>query len=86
METHSRIGEILIIEEGTNKECALKFITENGEITQDPETGIYTVWDETYNSTVCTTSYPAIAEAALKLYREHYIITSANSRIARELP
>lgn len=44
------------------------FYTNNGEITYNKQTGIYTVWDETYANIVCTTVYPSIAEAALEWY------------------
>ncbi len=47
--------------------------TENGEITFNPITKVYTVWDETYADTVCTTNYPQVALAALKAYGEHYL-------------
>lgn len=45
-------------------------VTENGEITHNPETGLFTVWDETYTEQVCVTSYKPIATAALKWYGE----------------
>lgn len=47
--------------------------TENGEITFNPITKVYTVWDETYADKVCTTNYPQVAIAALKAYSEHYL-------------
>lgn len=47
--------------------------TENGEITYDKLSREYTVWDETFTSTVCVTSYPKVAEAALVIYSEHYL-------------
>lgn len=46
------------------------FYTENGEITFNKTTGVYTVWDECYANIVCTTVYPYVAEAALKVYCE----------------
>lgn len=47
--------------------------TENGEITFNPNTNEYTVWDETYSDTVCTTCYVKVAEAALEAYCRHYL-------------
>lgn len=47
--------------------------TENGEITYNPETGEYTVWNELYLDPVCVTNYPLIAEMALKIYAENYL-------------
>ena len=47
--------------------------TANGEITFNTITKVYTVWDETYAFTVCTTNYPQVAIAALKAYCEHYL-------------
>lgn len=45
----------------------------NGEITFNLLTKQYTVWDETYSNTVCTTNYPKVAEAALTAYMEYYL-------------
>jgi hypothetical protein len=47
--------------------------TENGEITFNKLTGVYTVWNETYSDHVCITNYPKIAEAALATYAKHYL-------------
>lgn len=54
-------------------ETVLQRITPNGEITFDPVKREYTVWDETYAYTVCTTNYPKVAEAALKAYGDYYL-------------
>lgn len=45
----------------------------NGEITFDPATNEYTVWNETYSDPVCITNYPKVAEAALTAYGKHYL-------------
>lgn len=55
------------------EEPVLEKITPNGEITFDPVKKEYTVWDETYADTVCTTAYPQVARAAFKAYCEHYL-------------
>lgn len=49
----------------------LQSITKNGEITFDPDTKEYTVWDETYSDTVCVTNYPSVANAALEAYSKY---------------
>jgi hypothetical protein len=48
-------------------------ITPNGEITFDPETKEYIVWDETYADTVCTTAYEQVARVALEAYAKYYL-------------
>lgn len=47
--------------------------TKNGEITYDKLSKEYTVWDETYASTVCVTPYPIVAEQALRVYAKEYL-------------
>lgn len=54
-------------------ETVVQRITPNGEITFDPVKREYTVWDETYADTVCTTCYPKVAEAALKAYVDYHL-------------
>jgi len=48
-------------------------ITPNGEITWDPKTGLYTVWEETYANTVGTTNDLEVAYVALQLYAAIYL-------------
>lgn len=50
-----------------------KKITENGEITLNEITGIYTVWDETYTDFVAKTKYLEVAKDALSSYAKHYL-------------
>jgi hypothetical protein len=58
---------------GAIKEEVDEKYTKNGEITFNPKTGEYTVWNETYSETVCLTNYPKVAEAALEAYAKHYL-------------
>lgn len=51
----------------------IKKHTENGEITFDTDTKLYTVWDENYLDKVCETPYPKIAEKALEIYADDYL-------------
>jgi hypothetical protein len=48
-------------------------VTKNGEITFDPETKLYEVWDETYSDTVGTTQYPLVAKGMLESYCRNYL-------------
>jgi hypothetical protein len=48
-------------------------VTKNGEITFDPETNLYTVWDETYAYTVGTTYYSLVAKDMLESYCKNYL-------------
>lgn len=47
------------------------YYTNNGEITYNRTTGMYTVWDETYVNKVCKTPYEFIAKSALELYCQY---------------
>ena len=51
----------------------IKKVTANGEITFDPKTKEFTVWDETYADWVCKTPYEKIARAALQVYADEYL-------------
>lgn len=48
-------------------------VTENGEITYDTETKLFTVWNESYGDPVCVTQYDFIAFAALNSYADRLI-------------
>lgn len=48
-------------------------VTKNGEITFDPETKLYEVWDETFAYTVGTTQYPLVAKDMLESYCRNYL-------------
>ena len=47
------------------------YYTNNGEITFNETTGIYTYGMKCYANIVCTTVYSYVAEAALKVYCEN---------------
>jgi hypothetical protein len=48
-------------------------VTKNGEITFDPQTNLYEVWDETWAYTVGTTQYPLVAKDMLESYCRNYL-------------
>jgi hypothetical protein len=48
-------------------------VTKNGEITFDPQTNLYEVWDETYSDIVGTTQYPSVAKDILESYCRKYL-------------
>jgi hypothetical protein len=57
---------------------AIEKVTDNGEILLNTETGIYTVYDETYSEQICLTYYEEIARAALRIYGEKYLDYNGN--------
>ena len=65
--------QLKLLNDAVNTDSKEERYTENGEITFNKETGMYTVWDETYSDTICKTQYPKIAEAALSTYSKHYL-------------
>jgi hypothetical protein len=67
-EVYSSITQGLVETIETPKELPYLKVTENGEITLDPTTNLYTAWDETYSDTICVTGHLPVAKLALEWY------------------
>ncbi len=60
-------------------------VTKNGEITKDLDTGLYTVWDETYADMVGQTYYINVAKAMLEVYCSDYLGDNTEVELLEEL-